>query len=204
MIKAIAFDAFGTLLKIANPQHPHLQFLSASGVSSNFDFNMILTRGYSSTREMANQIGCYDDRLIEALENGIKSEVDSSVLFPETLEVLEQLKSLGYKLALISNLSFEYQQPIIRLGLEGYFDVIKYSFRAGFKKPDVQIFCAVAEELNIKLPEIVMVGDSFRSDYSGATALGMSALLLDRKRKVVDFPVRIDDLRGVLEYLKSN
>lgn len=204
MIKAVAFDAFGTLLRIPHPQYPHLKFLSEAAVGANFDFNRLLTRNYASARDMAYQLGCYDDRMIEVLERDIKAEVDSSEVFPEAIQVLDDLKKSGFKLALISNLSFEYQQPIVRLGLESCFNVLKYSFRSGSRKPEAKIFREVAEELNVDLPEILMVGDSFRSDYSGATALGMSALLLDRRRRTLDFPARIDDLRGVLEYLKLN
>jgi FMN phosphatase YigB (HAD superfamily) len=50
----------------------------------------------------------------------------------------------------------------------------------GIPKPDPTMFQAVLQQLDCVAEETVMVGDSWRSDVLGATALGIRALWLNR------------------------
>jgi putative hydrolase of the HAD superfamily len=115
--------------------------------------------------------------------------------YPETLEVLRALRK-RYRLGLITNTSEVSFAPLRReFGLDGYFDSIVTSYEAGILKPDPQIFRLALERLGVTPAEAVMVGDNPRDDVVAAEAIGMRAVLVDRRRRHLDAPRRIESLR---------
>jgi histidinol phosphatase-like enzyme len=55
-----------------------------------------------------------------------------------------------------------------------------FSCDAGLREPEAKVYLRMARELGISPASAVMVGDSRRSDYDGARAVGMEAVLLRR------------------------
>ncbi len=84
------------------------------------------------------------------------------------------------KLGLISNLAAPYKEPFYRHNLAAYFDATLFSCDVGVRKPEPEIYLRMAKALSISPASAVMVGDSRRSDYEGAKAVGMEAVLLRR------------------------
>jgi putative hydrolase of the HAD superfamily len=122
------------------------------------------------------------------------------MLFPETLEVLNHLKALGLKIGIISNFDSRVYSVIESLGIRQFFDAITLSSEAGFSKPDPGIFKAAIEAIALPAPEILLVGDSPHDDIEPAIALGMHALLIDRKDRYSSKPEipRISSLKEVI------
>jgi FMN phosphatase YigB (HAD superfamily) len=87
---------------------------------------------------------------------------------------------MGLKLGLISNLATPYKSPLDRLRLGGHFDVTLLSCDLGFRKPQPAIYQRMAQDLGLVPEEMVMVGDSPRSDHDGPKGMGMEAVLLCR------------------------
>ncbi len=182
-IDAIAFDAFGTLCRVTLPRNPFAKLFERLGLSSremghaamtvNLDFQS-LARLFA--KDKAKKIPLDD------LQKLLREELDSIQLYPETLEVLENLRAKGYPLAVVSNLAQPYSEPIKRL-LEPYIDEFVWSFEVTVAKPDREIFATLCKRLKILPMRVLMVGDTWEADVMGGSHYGMPAVLIDRQNK---------------------
>jgi putative hydrolase of the HAD superfamily len=110
------------------------------------------------------------------------------MLFPETYDVLKQLKSFGLKLGIISNFDSRIYSVLDTLGIRHFFDAVTISSETGYSKPDPEIFQAAARALGVAPTTILVVGDSPHDDVEGAQKAGLSAVLLDRRHRYADNP----------------
>ncbi|MEU1622241.1 HAD-IA family hydrolase [Streptomyces sp. NPDC005722] len=98
--------------------------------------------------------------------------------YPDTVEVLEELRRRGVPVAVVSNIGWDLR-PVFRAhGLEGLVDVFVLSFEHGVQKPDPRLFRVACEGLGLPPERVVMVGDDRRAD-GGAAALGCTLHLVD-------------------------
>lgn len=99
---------------------------------------------------------------------------------PGTADMLKTLRSMGLKVALLSN-TFVHKSTLERHlqaeGLLEFFDMTMYSYDFNYRKPDARIFKVAAERLNIDPHEAIYVGDRMDNDVTGATAAGMLPVL---------------------------
>jgi len=102
------------------------------------------------------------------------------VVRPGTFEALEQFKSAGYKLAVVSNAEGQVEGDAKRFGLAKYFDVIIDSHIVGVAKPDPRIFQIAIERLGVGPDEVKFTGDIYSIDVAGARAAGIEARLVDQ------------------------
>ena len=127
---------------------------------------------------------------------------DSSgwLLFPETREVLNELKRQGLKLGVISNFDDRIYSVMRSLEILSFFDTVTISSETGYCKPDLQIFEAAIQALGIPAPEILLVGDSLHDDVEAGARAGLGVVLVDRqdRHSSVDHVQRISSLRGLL------
>jgi putative hydrolase of the HAD superfamily len=101
------------------------------------------------------------------------------VVRPGTLEVLERLKSRGFKLAIVSNADGRVEADARRFGLAPYFDAIIDSAVVGVEKPDPRIFRAALDRLGVAPGEARYTGDIYSIDMVGARAAGIEGKLID-------------------------
>jgi putative hydrolase of the HAD superfamily len=101
-------------------------------------------------------------------------------LYPEVPETLAALKQRGLLLQVISNFDSRLIGILGGLGVGDLFDGIFVSTRVGFAKPDRRIFQAALRARGLEPYEALHVGDSLTHDVHGATDAGMKALLVDR------------------------
>lgn len=129
------------------------------------------------------------------------------ILFPETAETLQLLKK-NYKLGLITNGAPDLQWRKIRGGrLTDYFECIVISGDYGYGKPDERLFKIAVEKLQVGTNQSMMVGDSLKTDITGAAAAGIVTVWLNRdKKENPDVPVHfeIDNLLQLKPILNSN
>ena len=127
------------------------------------------------------------------------------VLFPETIEVLDELKHRGLKLGVISNFDDRIYAVMRSLGILTYFDTITISSETGYSKPDRQIFEAAIRALNEPPPKILLVGDSLTDDVEAAARAGLAALLIDRAGRYASASnvTRVSSLREVLQVMEN-
>lgn len=103
-------------------------------------------------------------------------------LFPGTLEALEDFKSRGKKMHIITNGFTEVQHiKLEKSGLTQFFDYVICSDTLGINKPDPQIFHYALKKANAKIGNSIMVGDHLESDVLGAHQVGMFGILFDPK-----------------------
>jgi len=101
--------------------------------------------------------------------------------YPESVEVLEELKGLSVPLYVVSNWDVELEKVLRDLGWMGYFDGIVASAVLGFEKPRREIFDEALCLANVPADRAVMVGNDPVSDVRGAFEAGMDSVFVARK-----------------------
>ena len=116
-------------------------------------------------------------------------------LYEDALPVLDELRSYGLKLGLVSNGARDLGEFIVHHGIE--VDVALGSRAHGWTKPHETIFRAALERLEVEPEDAAMVGDSPEDDVDGARAIGMRAFLVDRDDRFPEVDDRLPDLRAL-------
>ena len=122
-------------------------------------------------------------------------------LYPEVVEVLEQLRSDGYRLGMVSN-GVNQGKSADALGIGNYFEVIVGSAHVGFSKQMPQIYELALSLLDIAPGKAVMVGDNWHDGVAGAGAAGIRGIHLDRDAEPLPGTDVISDLSGLAELLR--
>lgn len=156
-------------------------------------------------RAIMHHLGCHDEAVLMAYARRSDerySALDAMQPYTETVPVLEALRAAGYRLAIVSNWSWNLRRRVRQVGLEDYFEVIMASAYAGCNKPHPSIFQQTLAQMGLSAERVVHVGDRYEADVAGARAAGVQALWLERTRDAVeaDCPI-IRDLWGVLDWL---
>ena len=113
-------------------------------------------------------------------------------LYDDVPAALALVRSAGLRVGLVSNSSRDVGDFARHHGLD--VDAGISSFHHGRTKPHASIFRAVLDLLAVEPAEAVMVGDTIADDIEGALALGMRAILLDRRGAHAEFKPRIEAL----------
>ena len=127
-------------------------------------------------------------------------------VFPDVPQALQELKSAGFSLAVLSNRSKPYVDQLENLSLASYFDFAMHAGEVGGWKPDVFIFERAAERMGIRPEQSLYVGDNYYADVVGASRAGMKPVLVDPEglfpeadcpiiRKIGDLPELIIGLK---------
>ena len=104
---------------------------------------------------------------------------DFNHLIPDTLNVLDFLKS-KYKMHIITNGFKEVQKrKLEKSNLIHYFDTVTISEDVGEKKPHKLIFNHALKVANANAENSIMIGDNFNADILGALGVGMKAIYYD-------------------------
>lgn len=107
---------------------------------------------------------------------------DAWEVYPDAVPALARLREIGVPVAVVSNWDDRLPKLLDALGLEDLVDAVVYSAQVGYEKPDPRIFLAALDHFGAPDPErTAHVGDRLKEDVEGAAALGMQAILLDRK-----------------------
>jgi HAD superfamily hydrolase (TIGR01493 family) len=114
--------------------------------------------------------------------------------YPDTAEVLAELRRRGIPVAVVSNIAWNLRPVLREHGLDRFVDVVVLSYEHKVQKPDPRLFQVACDALGLAPQQVAMVGDDRRAD-AGAAALGCTVHLVDH------LPVheRRDGLRPVLE-----
>jgi HAD superfamily hydrolase (TIGR01509 family) len=181
MTEAVIFDLYGTLIRLDRDTSPYLRLarlVRPDDPRAVVERSLLIdSRGIG---DFAARLGVPTPSGIENLDADLRQDLQTAHVFEDAVEVLAILRGRGLKLGLISNLAAPYKDPFFRHGLANYFHVTSFSCDAGLRKPEPEIFHRTARGLGVSPASTVMVGDSRRSDYDGARAAGMSAVLLRR------------------------
>jgi putative hydrolase of the HAD superfamily len=132
-------------------------------------------------------------------------------LFPQVLEVLNQLRE-HYLLAVVSDAQSAYALPELRaLGLHKYFDPIIISGDFGYRKPDARLFQEALDRLHILPSQAIYIGNDSYRDIFGARQLGMKTILFTHTQEMPhpndaepDYTIReFAELMGALNFFAA-
>ena len=101
-------------------------------------------------------------------------------VFPEVPDVLAGLRERGVALAVVSNFDSRLPKLLQSLGIASCFDAVVCSGEFGAAKPDGAIFARALAVLGVEASAALHVGDNRATDFDGARAAGIEALLVDR------------------------
>jgi putative hydrolase of the HAD superfamily len=191
--EAVIFDLFGTLVEIFSMREYEVlveEMCEVLGVAP-ADFMArwdekadARTRGEVSVRDSLAAL-CHDlgvDVTAEQIERAAEMRVDfvRSVLVPrnDAVATLSSLRDRGLKLGLISDCSEEVVTAWPDNVLAGYFDVAVLSAAVGMKKPSPEIYELATVGLGVEAGACLYVGDGGSRELTGATAVGMDALMI--------------------------
>lgn len=106
---------------------------------------------------------------------------DNPLLFDEVRPVLQRLRLLDIRTAILTNGPSDGQRRKLKAtGLADCVDHVAIGEEIGFSKPSPTAFHSVVERFSIDSSDALMVGDSPELDYDAALKAGLKALLLDR------------------------
>jgi len=192
--KAIIFDLFGTLVDSYSVQgYNRLLTNMASALElPTEDFSKLwrdttFERGigiFKTTEESiryicnALKVSVSDENIRKCEQVRIKNTHKSLTPKNGAVDILKNLRGLGYKIGLITNCSAEV--PLLWKETEFIylFDVTIFSASVGMKKPDAQIYKLACEQLGVEPNDCLYFGDGDSNELSGASQLGMDAVMI--------------------------
>jgi putative hydrolase of the HAD superfamily len=132
------------------------------------------------------------------------AQAESWALYPEVPETLSALKARGLIFDVISNFDSRLVKILHGLGAAGWFEEIFISSRVGHAKPSRRIFDAALEKHALTPDAVIHVGDSETNDLRGAANAGIKGILIDRNHdNDAQHPSRVTSLKEILVLLDS-
>jgi putative hydrolase of the HAD superfamily len=191
---AVVFDFFGTLTPVSPPEiwadHvgrlagvlgvPAAALLQALDESFPERITGALGDVGQTLATLAGRLGAQlSDRQLERAVQ-IRREVQESMFTfrPEAVPLLRQLRAHGFKIGLLSDCTAELPDAWPRLAVASLVDAPVFSCLEGTRKPDPRLFLKVATQLPAEPARCLYVGDGGGRELTGATAVGMRAVLL--------------------------
>jgi putative hydrolase of the HAD superfamily len=102
-------------------------------------------------------------------------------LWPDVPLIMTELTRLRIRVGVISNFDRRLYDVLSQLGVQEVFEHVIISSEIGVRKPAARIFKEAARRFNVEVNEMLHVGDELNSDFLGARAAGLDALLVDHK-----------------------
>ena len=208
MIKAIFFDAVGTLFYLTKTVGDHYAYVGRE-VGLDLDAQE-LERAFRTAWKKVPQRAAIDgprdnddtgwwrelvDLVLDQVAPSLNefdrdnffeiayehfAEAGVWELYPEVRGVLEQLQP-HFQLAVISNFDGRLRLILEHLGISKLFRHVFVSSELGADKPDPEIYQHALQFIDLKPNEVLHVGDDPERDWEAASAAGLSIFRLDRQ-----------------------
>lgn len=98
------------------------------------------------------------------------------LLYEDTIDTLEYLKSKNYKLGIIANQKIGLDKRLEEFDILKYFELVIASEEVGVSKPNKDIFNIALSKANCKPYDCVMIGDRLDNDIVPANQVGMKVI----------------------------
>lgn len=182
-IKAVAFDAFGTVCYIRKKVHPYQRLFEQLHIDFHTGAHKIMTYP-GDIRSFCQHLNIpLDNTFLDMIEQQIEQEIQSITFYDDVIPTLTTLKESGISTAIISNLAKPYAPPL-HAQLHGHITRFVFSYDVGYLKPHPKMFDTACHAMNCHADELLMVGDSLSSDISGAITYGAHAVRIIREKKM--------------------
>lgn len=205
-IKAVAFDIDGTLyrtwklnIRILFHFLRYNQFFLKYGIVRAKIRKIPLKDDFKTTQTqmMAERLGCSPAEaellLTRIVYAGLSSYFYKIKPYKGAVELIQDLKNAGFKIALLSDFPPEQKGDI--WGVKELCDVVLGTEETGALKPSAEPFKKMAELLNLPAEEILYVGNSHKYDVVGSKNAGMKAAWLVQPEKgIIGIKSKIADI----------
>ncbi len=127
-------------------------------------------------------------------------------LFPESVQVLTEIKQRGYLVGVITNgLSLMQNRKLDVSGLRPLLDIAVVSGDEMVHKPDAEIFRRAAARLGVACRNCIYVGDHPINDIQGALGAGMRAIYINAYGNDIhpENVPEIGNLNEILDFLPN-
>jgi putative hydrolase of the HAD superfamily len=222
MIRAIVYDAVGTLLHV-KPSVAALYVQVGRANGSKLDEAEVRRRfpaAFARQEQIDRELGWRTDEMRERQRwRDIVGEVlddtndplacfetlwhlfskpDAWTIDPDAARVIQTSQKSGLKQAIASNFDGRLRGLVEHMPELHGLSPIVVSSEVGWRKPAPEFFDHLLQALQMPAHEVLFVGDDRGNDYDAARRLGLPALLLDPLAKHRDVAERIDRLAGLL------
>ena len=217
-IKAIIFDAYGTLFDV-NSAAKKCKDKIGDKWESFANYWRTTQLEYTGRRSLMNRHKDFWQITEDSLDKSIKAfKIDNSMrnelldlykilsTFPEVHEVLKNLKEKKYKLAILSNGTPSLLNELVKSNnLDNIFDDIFSIEEVGIYKPDSKVYDIPIKKYQIQKNEVVFLSAN-TWDVSGGGNYGYNAVWVNRNNNIfdnLDFkPVHeIENLKDINSFL---
>ena len=218
-IKAIIFDAYGTLFDVNSAAEKCKNKIGEKW--EDFANHWRTTQlEYTWLRSLMNRHKDFWQVTKDSLKKSMEAyKIDVSmenellnlykVLSPyeEVLETLKSLKEQKYKLAILSNGTPNLLNDLVKTNnLENFFDDIFSIEEVGVYKPDTRVYDIPIKKYGIKKNEVIFLSSN-TWDVSGGGNYGYQSIWVNRNRDVFDYldfkpKNQINSLKGLLDIIK--
>jgi putative hydrolase of the HAD superfamily len=194
-VKAVIFDLFGTLVfdKFSSTKYPlFLSRLATILDLKDSEFTSLWQASYQDRalgkfETLQHNLRWIGDRLGQILDAPAVEEAAAAIveltrqaLTPraQALEVLYQLRLMGFKTALISDCGPAVPQVWKETSFAGLFETVAFSCQEKLKKPDPKIYQTSLDRLGLPARECFYLGDGHGGELEGAKGMGMKPALI--------------------------
>jgi len=197
MVKAFLFDYDGVTTAGVNDQLVAQRLSNNLGVSEELAAQwlqsiwMPLLAGTISSDQMWIDIEQSYGQPIALAQRDIWFGWDELTPLPEMIELVQKLKSKGYPVGLLSNVTAQSAEIIKHHGGYDEFDFLVLSCDVGSNKPGPEIYQIALEKLGSIPPGDVVFLDDRESNVLAATSAGLTALLVTNHAETI---VEVDRL----------
>lgn len=177
-VRAVSFDAFGTLIEINDKRRPFARLLQTINENRRSDIRYrVMREPVTLERLLREAHGFTGRRELAKYQHGLDAELASIRLRPRTLAIWRALRTRSIPIAVCSNLAAPYG-PALLAALPDRPDATVLSYEVGYLKPEPEIYALVAERLSLAPNEILFVGDTPEADVDGPRQAGMKSMLM--------------------------
>ena len=218
-IKAIIFDAYGTLFDVNSAAEKCKNKIGKKW--EDFANHWRTTQlEYTWLRSLMNRHKDFwqvtEDSLKKSMEAyKIETSMKNDLLnlykvlspFEEVLETLKSLKEKKYKLAILSNGTPELLNELVKTNnLESFFDDIFSIEEVGIYKPDAKVYDIPIKKYGIKKNEVIFLSSN-TWDVSGGGNYGYQSIWVNRNKNIFDYldykpKNQINSLKDLLDIIK--
>jgi len=108
------------------------------------------------------------------------AKADPWEVYADVRPALSHWHAQGIRMVILSNFDSRLRSVLEALDLASFFSDLILSTEVGAAKPQPEIFRVALDRVNCSPSEVWHIGDSYREDYQGAIAVGMTAIWLQR------------------------
>jgi putative hydrolase of the HAD superfamily len=143
------------------------------------------------TREISSLYNLSEEFCTEVSEAINDLNLEDTVLFPDAMDSINELKRVGYKLFLVTFGTREMQEKKIKvLGLEKKFDEIIITENSRGKE---KCFKEILAKYDLEPKQVLCVGDKIKDEIDVGKRLGMSTALMKHGRHYHFYKSEIND-----------